>query len=1012
LKNGGTLAAGFNNAGALTVNASLIAESGSTNQFSIASGGGNTAVTVTGNLTIGANSTIALNITGSPLPVGTYTLITYSGTKSGSFNATPVILGGSINGSYLIDGSTPGQIRLIVIPQVVITSQPTNTIVSIGQTATFTVGATGTAPLAYQWYEYSDANGDSPVAQSGATGSSFSIVNAQTSDSGFYGVVVTNNFNSVTSSVATLIVGNVAPQITGPTNTQVIAGNNVTFSTTVTLANPAPTFQWLTNGVNVTGATSTSLTLTSVPQVFDGMQVSVIASNIAGNKTNSATLSVIQTPAISPQPTNLTVNVGDTANFISGASGVPAPTYQWYKNNVAIPSATASTLTIANAQGSDIANYMLIAANAAGTATSAVVKLTVDSTSLASTALSPGNGSTGVCYDTPLYVTFNNPIGIVNSGKVRIYDSTNSTTPVDTIDMSSNSVVISSGIGITNNIQAHSLFSGDTQVINYFPVIINGTTAAIYPHGGVMTSNHTYYVTMDNGVVADSSGAYFAGISDTNAWRFSTKAGGPVNPTNILVAADGTGDFVTVQGAVDSLAPGNTAFTVVTIHNGNYVEIVDISGKNNITFRGQTRTGVLVGYPNNNNLTGTTAARMAFKVNGADIKLENLTITNGTPQGGSQAEALLIYNNGLRCVVNNCDIISRQDTILINASTSQGYFYNCKVIGNFDYIWGVGVGFFDHCVFHTITNAISSSYNFSAARTLTASSSSTNTPWANPNPATFSANGFSFFYCTLEADAGVTGITLAGSNGTAGGLDAWISCLIDTNAYVSPSTALSNTYVFWQHGNSNIIATVPVTYTNVQVIGVTNNDPRLIAASTPIIWFYGWLPQLPGPVAGAASYTRNAAVTSFNINIANLLTHVTDLAGDPFSLASTGVSTNGVTLVTSGGNLIYNNGNPVADQFTYTVSDSYGGMSTGTVTINIDTQPLFGAAPMVVNSGANAVLTFGGVPTYNYSVERSTNLNFTPFDILLITNAPAGGLFQLIDSNTLPQMFYREIYNQ
>ena len=89
---------------------------------------------------------------------------------------------------------------------------------------------------------------------------------------------------------------------------------------------------------------------------------------------------------------------------------------------------------------------------------------------------------------------------------------------------------------------------------------------------------------------------------------------------------------------------------------------------------------------------------MAFKVNRADIKIENLTLTNATPQGGSQAETLLVYNNGLRCVVNNCDINSRQDTILINASTSQGYFYNCRIIGNFDYIWGVGVGYFDNCV--------------------------------------------------------------------------------------------------------------------------------------------------------------------------------------------------------------------------------------------------------------------------------------------------------------------------
>ena len=317
-----------------------------------------------------------------------------------------------------------------------------------------------------------------------------------------------------------------------------------------------------------------------------------------------------------------------------------------------------------------------------------------------------------------------------------------------------------------------------------------------------------------------------------------------------MVAADGTGDFLTVQGAVDSVLPGNTNYTVINIRNGNYVEIVNISGKNNITFRGQSRTGTIVGYANNNNLTGTTAARMAFKVNSSDIKIENLTLTNGTPQGGSQAETLLVYNNGLRCVVDNCDILSRQDTILINASTSQGYFNNCRIVGNFDYVWGVGVGYFNNCVFHTITNTLSGSYNLTAARTQTAGTLTTNTPWVNPNGALFSANGFSFVGCTIEADAGVTGITLAGANGTAGGLDSWINCLIDTNAYVSPSTALSNTYVFWQNSDRNITGTTPITYTNVQVIGVTNNDPRLLAATNVTMWFYGWTPLLAPNIVG------------------------------------------------------------------------------------------------------------------------------------------------------------------
>ena len=409
--------------------------------------------------------------------------------------------------------------------------------------------------------------------------------------------------------------------------------------------------------------------------------------------------------------------------------------------------------------------------------------------------------------------------------------------------MSSNSVVISGGIGLTNNIQPHSLFSGDSQVIYYFPVIITGNTAAIYPHSGVLTSNQTYYVTMGGGIVADAAtGAYFVGVSATNAWTFTTKPAGPANPTNLVVATDNTGDFDTVQGAVDSIAPGNTNFTVINIHNGNYVEIVDISGKTNVTFRGQNRYSTVVGYPNNNNINGTTAARMAFKVNASDIHIENLTITNGTPQGCLPA-ALLIYNNGLRCIVDKCEIKSRQDTILINASTSQGYFHECEIYGNFDYIWAVGVGYFDRCSFHTLTNSLSSSYNLTAARTATSSSYSATTPWMNPNGSTYSAYGFSFVDCSFDADPGVAGITLAGSNGTAGGLDSWVNCLFNTNAYVSPSTTLSNTYVFWQYSNTDLTGSTFISFTNVQTIGLTNNDPRLLAATNIAIWFSGWTPR-------------------------------------------------------------------------------------------------------------------------------------------------------------------------
>jgi len=1004
IKSGGTIAPG-DDIGTLTLGSGLTLESGSTSLFGEQTGSSGDLLQVQGNLIIQPNSTVAVSILGGPLEPTTNTIITYTGTRTGSFNPTVVLAGGALDSSISLDYSVPGQVRLVAVPQVAITSQPQDLIVSTNVPATFNVSATGTAPIGYQWYYYGNSTTNPPVLEPNATNASFTIPSAQPSDTGLYAVVVSNNYNSVLSRFASLIVGNVCSVLNGPFDQTVIQGNNATFSTTVELANPYPTFQWQTNGVNVNGATNTSLTLTNVQYAaLNGATVSVIASNAACTTTNSATLTVIVTPVIAPQPTNLTVNAGSAAVFTSGATGVPTPTLQWYKNGAAIANQTNSTLTIASAQGSDIASYLMVAANTAGSVTSSVATLTVDSTTLSAVTFGPTNGQTGVCYDTTLYVTFNGPISIVNSGSIRIYDSTNSATPVDTINMSSNSVVLSGGIGLTNNIQPHSLFSGDSQVIDYFPVIITGNTAAIYPHGGVLTSNQTYYVTMDNGIVADSTGAYFAGVSATNAWTFTTKPTGPANPTNLVVATDNSGDFDTVQGAVDSIAPGNTNFTVINIQNGNYVEIVDISGKNNVTFRGQSRSGTVVGYPNNNNINGTTAARMAFKANASDIQLENLTITNGTPQGGSQAEALLIYNNGLRCVVDSCDIKSRQDTILINASTSQGYFNNCRVIGNFDYIWGIGVGYFNNCVFHTITNTLSSSYNLTAARTLTSSSQSTNTPWVNPNGSTYSAYGFSFVNCTFEADPGVTNVTLAGSNGTAGGLDSWALSRFDTNVYVTPG-ALTNTYVFWQYSNTDLAGN-PISFPGLTTIGVTNNDPRLLAATNPVIWFSSWSPQsVPNIITQPIGLTVNAGQSAlFTVSATGIpspaykwVKDTTNLVGQTSSMLSIG-SASGLDIGT----------------YYVIVSNAAGGVnsSNAVLTVNPPTAPSSIASPSVDNSG-NVQFTIAGPvgsAGFGYRVWATTNLALTPVTgtWTLLTNDVFGtGPVIFTDpASGLPQRFY------
>src|SRR5207248_458412 len=123
-------------------------------------------------------------------------------------------------------------------------------------TATFTVTASGTAPLSYQW----QLNG-TPVT--GATGTTLTLNNVQTSDAGNYTVIVTNVAGAITSALATLTVWvtpSIAAQPQSRTNT---AGSTATFSVIATGTAPL-SYQWQMNGANLAGATASGLSLNNV----------------------------------------------------------------------------------------------------------------------------------------------------------------------------------------------------------------------------------------------------------------------------------------------------------------------------------------------------------------------------------------------------------------------------------------------------------------------------------------------------------------------------------------------------------------------------------------------------------------------------------------------------------------------------------------------------------------------------------------------------------------------------
>src|SRR5207253_3886622 len=158
------------------------------------------------------------------------------------------------------------------------------------------------------------------------------------------------------------------------------------------------------------------------------------------------------------------------------------------------------------------------------------------------------NGAQGVCIDSPLSITFAQPPQIGTSGSIRVFRVDG--TLADSIDIADPATYKRPiGGALSDN--------GTLHLFNYYPIIVAANTASIYLHHQ-LDYGQTYFVTVDPGVLSDGAG--FAGIQGAQAWRFTTKPFAPAQGTaRLSVAVDGTGDFCTVQGAIDFVPIGNTS---------------------------------------------------------------------------------------------------------------------------------------------------------------------------------------------------------------------------------------------------------------------------------------------------------------------------------------------------------------------------------------------------------------------------------------------------------------------
>jgi hypothetical protein len=254
-----------------------------------------------------------------------------------------------------------------------IPTQPTNLAVLAYSPAMFSLVATGTPPLSYQWRR----NG---VNIAGATSSSYLIASVPPLENAVYSAVVFNSAGAVVSSNATLLSATAAVIQQQPQNASAFPGGSVSFSVSAGSTTPL-TYQWRRGGTNIPGATAATHTIPGVQPSDAGQYVVAITDAIGTILSQPATLTVLLQPVILGHPTNRVVNlIGSPVNTsfaVTAQSGTPLR-YQWHFNGAPIPNATNMSLPLNNVQATNAGSYHVLVSDSYGSTDSLPATLTVN----------------------------------------------------------------------------------------------------------------------------------------------------------------------------------------------------------------------------------------------------------------------------------------------------------------------------------------------------------------------------------------------------------------------------------------------------------------------------------------------------------------------------------------------------------------------------------------------------------------------------------------------------------
>ena len=259
------------------------------------------------------------------------------------------------------------------------------------------------------------------------------------------------------------------------------------------------------------------------------------------------------------------------------------------------------------------------------------------------------------------------------------------------VNVNSGKCVDVPGLSKTSGVQLQQYTCVSSQTNQQWKLTASGTNTfqIINVNSGLCISDKDASTASGAAIIQETCTA-----NSNKQWAFTP----PGATAAATVAKDGTGQYTTVQAAIDAVPANNTTRRVITIKAGTYREIVTIpANKPHITLQGTAATPaqtVIVNNHSNAGGHGTSGSATVF-VHGTDFTAGNLTIANDYGEGSQAVAANL---NGDRTVLDNVRLLGNQDTLLLN--NHRTYIKNSYIEGTVDFIFGAGTAVIQASTIH------------------------------------------------------------------------------------------------------------------------------------------------------------------------------------------------------------------------------------------------------------------------------------------------------------------------